>query len=111
MSKKKKKRVIESGWPKRKPTDFGNRLGFLLAEKDLSLTEVAEKLGISKQAVHYYKYAEYPNSKTIHKIARALDVSVYFFFVDDWVDQYNKHSLRAIGPLFDRSQANITDVE
>ena len=84
MSKKRRMTAVQTGWPKQKPTDFGNRLGFLLAERDLSLTEFARKLGVSKQAVYRYKYVVYPSGKTVNKIARALEVPVWFFYIDDW---------------------------
>lgn len=92
MNKRRGNRAVESGWPKRKITDFGTRLGFLLAQKDLSLTEFARMLGVSKQCVYGYKYTVYPNGKLVHKIAKTLDVPVYFFFAEDWVNEYYQHA-------------------
>ena len=62
---------------------FGHRLRVLLADRGMSQVELAERSGVSRQAVNnYMTRGNSPSLSTAVDIARALGVSV-----DDLVDK------------------------
>ena len=56
------------------------KIMLLMAEKGLTLNEVCSKGGLKRQTVYHLKYARLCSPLTIHKLAKAFDVPVDFFF-------------------------------
>jgi len=56
------------------------KIMLLMAEKGLTLDEVCSKGGLKRQTVYHLKYARLCSPLTIHKLAKAFDVPVDFFF-------------------------------
>ncbi|HUT43840.1 MAG TPA: helix-turn-helix transcriptional regulator [Desulfobacterales bacterium] len=83
MGKKRKQRYANSPVIRRSSpeiTKFGHKIGYVLAEKNLSLSELSRRAGVSRAAIYHMRITGNPGGKTIHKIAKALDVPVSYFF-------------------------------
>jgi transcriptional regulator with XRE-family HTH domain len=66
---------------------FGHRLKVIMADRDVSATELAQSAGISRQMVNAYLYSgAIPNLKTAADIARALGVTVDELAVTPLID-------------------------
>ena len=61
-------------------SEFGQKIDFVLAQKNLNNSDLARISGISRQAVYNLKRSEYPKGTSIFKISKALDIPVSFFF-------------------------------
>lgn len=59
--------------------NFRARLERLLAEQNCTQRELAQKMGISEQGFTNIKGRNKPNSKTIHKLSKALQVPCDYF--------------------------------
>jgi len=66
-------------WKKEK-SPFGRRLELLMAENGLTYAAVGEKAGMTRQAVHQFRYSKYPRPITIHRLCKAFGVPVTYFF-------------------------------
>ena len=79
---RKKKKIKIRGLKHQSPviTKFGHKIGYAMAERDLSLAELARQAGVSRAAIYHMKITENPGGKVIHKLAKALGVPVSFFF-------------------------------
>lgn len=66
--------------PRKRITEFGQKIDFVCAERDLNDSDLARISGISRQAIYNLKRSEYPKGTTIYKIAKALHIPVSFFF-------------------------------
>lgn len=85
MGKKRKQHHVNNPGVKRSSpeiTEFGHKIGYVLAEKNLSLSELSKRAGVSRAAIYHMRITDNPGGKTIHKIAKALDVPVSYFFED-----------------------------
>lgn len=57
--------------------DFGRRLRILMADRAMSVSQLASMSGISKQMIYsYINHGAIPNLDTAVKLAQALGVSV-----------------------------------
>lgn len=61
-------------------TEIGLKIELLQAEQNLSNVELAKKLGIYPQNVPRLKRVKDLRATTIHKLSRAFDVPVSYFF-------------------------------
>ena len=61
-------------------SEFGRKIDFVCAERDLNNSDLARISGISRQSIYNLKRSEYPKGTTIYKIAKALHIPVSFFF-------------------------------
>ncbi len=80
------------------------RVKEVLKEKGLTQPELAEKLGVSVSAVKQMVGADSVTTATLEKIAAAIDVPVWQFFIspDDLAKQAGGNTLRCPhcgGPL------------
>lgn len=66
--------------PRKGISEFGRKIDFVCAERDLNDSDLARISGISRQAIYNLKRSEYPKGTTIYKIAKALHIPVSFFF-------------------------------
>jgi len=58
---------------------FRQKIDMLLATENLTSTEIAHKMGISKQCFTNMKRYERHQPRTIHKLSKAFDVPVDYF--------------------------------
>lgn len=79
---RKKKKIKIRGLKQSTPviTEFGRKIGYAMAERDLSLAELSRRAGVSRPAIYHMRITKNPGGRTLHKIAKALDVPVSFFF-------------------------------
>ena len=73
--------------------DFGKKLKKLLKEKDMTQTDLANKINISHPVISRWikGHSNNPKMETLEKIAKALNVDVRYF-VDDRNDIELKNS-------------------
>lgn len=79
---RKKKNIKIRGLKRSSPviTKFGNKIGYAMAERDMSLAELARRAGVSRAAIYHMRITANPGGKVLHRLAKALDVPVSFFF-------------------------------
>lgn len=79
---RRKKKIKIRGLKRSVPviTKFGRKVEYAIAERNLSIAELSKRAGVSRPAIYHMRITENPGGKVLHKIARALDVPVSFFF-------------------------------
>jgi len=80
MSKRKKKDKGSKRRGSSKISSFGRKLDYIMAEKDINASGLAQRAGVSRGAIYYMKRAERPSPRTVFKLAKALDVPVSEFY-------------------------------
>lgn len=61
-------------------SSFGKKIDILMAEKNISMSELSIKIGKIPQTINVIQRSQKPRPKTIHAFAKALDVPVTYFF-------------------------------
>jgi len=70
-------------------TEFGYKIGYVMAEKNLTDSKLARISGVSRQTIYMLKRSEYPKGTTVFKIAKALDVPASYFFEEGFNSLYS----------------------
>ena len=65
----------------------GTKLRTLLKEKGITLTELASRLNVSRQAVNDWTKNQIPKGSHLIKISKALDVNPGYFFPEETTNQ------------------------
>jgi len=60
--------------------DFPKKIEILMAEKDLTLGELAERSRLSRQNLYNIRRSNNPRPKTVKRIAQGLGVPVSYFY-------------------------------
>ena len=61
-------------------TNIGKKVELLQAERNVTNNELAKRMGIKAQNIPGIKRAKHVRVTTVHKLAKALDVPVIYFF-------------------------------
>lgn len=77
---------------------FGARLKFLREEQDIAVSEIAEAIGCTRQAIHQWERGSaFPSLPTLLMVASALDCSL--------VDLMPEEAHHRVEPIRERTSA------